>query len=243
PDSLPTPLAVFAAVTLAAVTSPAAAAGGASPYWVPTPGSAFFSPSSVWNQPLGPDTPIDPSSNALVGTLAQTVGAQQRGKYGPWISTSGFSTPIYTVPEGQPTVYVTLETINPYLQSALSAVPLPPEALPASGSDGQLVVWQPSTGTMWEFWRLHQTLSGWAAKWGGVMSNVTTSPGMYTPAAYPGARTYWGATASGLPLLGGLITIQDLQQGRIDHALALGIPETKYKVWSWPATHTDGQRL
>lgn len=233
----------LAVAVLAAATQAAPSRASPSPYWASTPGSSFFSPTSVWNQELSFEAPIDPSSGALVAMLTQTVAAQQKGKYGPWLSSNGFSTPIYTVPESQATTPVTLETTNPYLQAALQAVPLPPEAQPASGSDGQLVVWQPSTQTMWEFWRLRRTATGWAAKWGGVMDNVSTSPGMYTPGAYPGARTYWGATASGLPLLAGLITIADLQQGHVDHALALGIPETKYKSWSWPATHTDGQRV
>jgi hypothetical protein len=238
---LPALLALVGAVMAATATS--AFAGAPNPYYVPTPGTAFFSPSSVWNQELSPEAPIDSSSGSLVEILMRIVNTEEAGKYGPWISTNGYSTPVYTVPAEQPTTYVTLETPNPYLQSALAAVPLPPEAQPAALSDGQLVVWQPSTDTMWEFWKLRDTATGWVAKWAGVMDDVTGSPGMYLPSSYPGARTYWGATGSGLPLVGGLITMQDLKQGHINHALAMGMPETQYKIWSWPAVRTDGPRV
>jgi hypothetical protein len=238
---LPALLAV--GVVVMAATAAPSLAGAPSPYYVPTPGTAFFSPSSVWNQELSPEAQIDPSSGSLVETLMRVVNTEEAGKYGPWISTNGYSTPVYTVPAEQPTTYVTLETPNPYLQSAFSAVPLPPEAQPAALSDGQLVVWQPSTDTMWEFWRLRDTATGWVAQWGGVMDDVTGAPGMYLPSSYPGARTYWGATGSGLPLVGGLITMQDLKQGHINHALAMGMPETQYKTWSWPAVRTDGPRV
>ena len=55
-----------------------------------------------------------------------------------------------------------------------------------------------------------------------------------------GAQPWWGATATGLPLLGGLMTIDELQRGSIDHALAMAIPHARAGVWSWPATHSDG---
>ena len=50
-----------------------------------------------------------------------------------------------------------------------------------------------------------------------------------------------GRAASGLPLVGGLMTISDLRAGRIDHALALGIPGVRRGVATWPADRTDGR--
>ena len=66
------------------------------------------------------------------------------------------------------------------------------------------------------------------------MRNVSTNPGHFTDP--PG----WGATATSIPLLGGLMRIDEIRQGRIDHALAMAIPLTLKGAWSWPAQRTDG---
>jgi hypothetical protein len=50
----------------------------------------------------------------------------------------------------------------------------------------------------------------------------------------------WGATATSLPAAAGMITLQDIQQGHIDHAIALELPYPRASVWTWPAQRTDG---
>ena len=72
------------------------------------------------------------------------------------------------------------------------------------------------------------------------MRHVSTNPGYYTPGSWPGAQPWWGATATGLPLLGGLMTIRELQRGRIDHALAMAVPDARRGSVVGPATHGDG---
>jgi hypothetical protein len=201
----------------------------------------FFSPTSFWNAPLPASAPLDPASASLAHELRAMVETEVAGKWGPYMSTTGYSTPIYTVPVGQPTVYVKEEnpTPCPALQTAFSAVPIPPGAQPAAGSDAQLTVWQPSRDRLWEFWRLTRQADGWHARWGGAMERVAESPGYFTSSAWPGAQYNWGATATSLPLVGGLITLEDLQKGAINHALALSLPASKADVWSWPAQRSD----
>ncbi len=194
--------------------------------------SQWFSDTSVWRAALPDQTPVADDSSTLVSSLSNAVyngGA-------PWINSSSYSTPVYTVPLGQPDVPVTLTEPNLALQQAFETVPLPTDAQPAAGADMHLVVWQPSTDTMWEFWKLQRTSAGgWTAGWGGVMNDVSSNPGYYT-----GADALWGATATSLPLLGGLITIDDLERGQIDHALAMAVPNTAYEEYTWPAQRTDG---
>jgi hypothetical protein len=120
------------------------------------------------------------------------------------------------------------------LRLAFLTVPLPANAKPSNDSDSELVVWQQSTDTFWEFWGLTKQSDGWHARFGGKMSNVSTSPG-YFPAK-PG----WGAAATGLPLLGGLINLDELSRGTIDHALALSIPGPARGRITFPAQRTDG---
>ncbi len=155
--------------------------------------------------------------------------------------TTAWSVPIYTVPATQPAVLVKLvNTKSAPLQAAWSAVPLPENAKPAAGSDKHLVVWQPSTNKMWEFWGLEKAAEGWQASWGGAMQNVSGDVGVYGKEAWPEASTSWGASASSLPIAGGLITLEDLKQGKINHAVAIAVPNVRETEYAWPAQRTDG---
>ena len=156
------------------------------------------------------------------------------------MNTINYSVPIFTVPSVQPTVRVRLVSRRhePSLQAAWRAVPLPLDAHPAAGTDGQLVVWQPSTDRLWEFWQLADAPDGWQANWGGAIRDVSSSPGFYGPKAWPRATGTWGASASSLSIAGGLITLEDLELGQIDHALAMAIPDVRAGVYATPAeTH------
>jgi hypothetical protein len=186
--------------------------------------------------------PLDPSSVAVVGALEQEVAAEEQAKTGPWINTTSYSTPIYTVPADQATVAVGLwhHKSDVALVSAWSAVPLPANAQPAAGSDGDLVVWQPSTDRLWEFWRLVHEAGGWQASWGGAMREVSLDAGVYQADVWPGAEPWWGVSASSLSLVGGLISLEDLRRGAIDHALSMSIPDVRAGVYASPAQRSDG---
>ncbi|MGA2455496.1 MAG: hypothetical protein ABSG93_18465 [Solirubrobacteraceae bacterium] len=202
----------------------------------------FFVSTSFWNGSLAANAAVDPNSAQLVGQLDAEVAAEERAGNGPWINTSSYSVPIYTVPASQPLIKVRLlyHRPEPALEAAWEAVPLPPSAQPAQGSDGELVVWQPSTERMWEFWRLVHGTKGWYASWGGAIQDVSSDPGVYRPKAWPGAKTWWGASASSLSIAGGLITLEDLEQGTINHALAIAVPEVRAGEFAYPAQRSDG---
>jgi hypothetical protein len=205
----------------------------------------FFSAQSVWNAVLPADAPIDPESGALAAGLREEVERELEALKGPTISTTSYSVPIYQVPADQPTVPVKLKSSYrvPALASAWGAVPLPESAQAAAGSDGHLVVWQPSSDELWEFWRLSRQEGSWQASWGGAIQHVSTSSGTYDREAWPGANGTWGASASGLSIAGGLITLEQLERGEIDHALAISVPEIRAGAFASPATRTDGRSL
>jgi hypothetical protein len=205
------------AVTAAVLVAPAPAGAATRP----------FSASSPWNAALPADARLSPLSSTYVAELQRQVTS-----YGPWVNTSSYSTPVYTVSARQRRVTVTLDADSPTLARRLAAVPVPDGAMPAAGSDGHMVLWQPSRNTTWELWHMHRTADGWHARWGGVMHGVSRNPGYF--------RAPYGATASGLPLLGGLMRVSELQSGVISHALALAIPKAKRGSYVWPAQRTDG---
>jgi hypothetical protein len=213
-------LIALAAATAASAIAPAASAAARRP----------FERSSVWSTPVPPDARVASNSAALVQNLVDQATAA-----GTWINTWAYSSSIYTVPRDQLRVRVTLDTRMANLQAAFAAVPLPADAVPASGTDGHLIVWQPSTDRYWEFWKLRRAGDGWHARWGGAMSHASTNPG-YFPAPF-------GATGTGLPVFAGLIRVAELRALRIDHALALAIPRAKARAFVWPAQRSDGASL
>jgi hypothetical protein len=223
----PTPFSsrLSALLVLLALAVPAAAHAD----YTPLDGRAFSAPTSVWNAPLAPDAPLASYSATYVASLQQQVS-----RFGPWINTTKYSVPIYTVSSRQAKVKVILDgNSDPVLTTGFGSVPLPSNARPAVGTDGHLVLWQPSTQTEWEFWRLYKDSSGrWHTSWGGKMTNVSSNPGWF-PAPY-------GATATSLPLPDGVMTLQEQTTGVIDHALALTVPQTIAGVFLPPAQRDDG---
>ncbi len=199
----------------------------------------WFAPDSVWNNRLAEDAPLAPDSGVLGDTLDAMVDGEMSSGAGPWMNIDEWSSPVYEVSGSQRTVGV--ELLRPVveeteeLHEAFESVPIPDDAQPAMGRDAHMVIWQPSTDTMWEFWRAAKTDDGWVAEWGARIDDVSTHPGYFE-----GDKQDWGASATSLPIVGGMVTFEDLERGEIDHALALALPNTDDDRWVWPAQRTDG---
>ena len=207
-----------------------------------TPHFRFFSPHSFWNAAVPAAAAVDPSSAAIVSALATQAAEEVAAGNGPFITTSPYGVPVYRVPADQPTVSVALvgHPGERALRAAWHAVPLPPDARPAAGSDGHLVVWQPHSDRLWEFFQLRREGGGWRASWGGAMRDVSADPGVYNRRVWPGSQPWWGASASSLSIAGGLITLEDLEVGEINHALAISLPEVRAGAYASPARRSDG---
>jgi len=91
----------------------------------------------------------------------------------------------------------------------------------------------------------------WHATYGGFIPEVSKSPGYYQDVKDVHGnivqQSGWGASATGLPLAGGLITKEDIDRGRIDHALSLGLVNTSANsilragTFAFPAQRSDGR--
>ncbi|MBJ7331718.1 MAG: hypothetical protein JHC95_17615 [Solirubrobacteraceae bacterium] len=201
----------------------------------------FFGPAAVFNQRVDRGTALDPDSDALVAELRAQVEERHTT-----VNMYKWTTPVYRVGATQPKVRVRLDAGNaPALQAVVEEVPIPANAQPSVGTDANVVVYQPSTDTTWEFWRFRREADGFHAGWAGRVVGLKTSPGWFRDLRSPETgdileRPHFGVTATHLVKLGGLMTVKELQRGSIDHALAIAIPEARRGVWSWPASFTDG---
>jgi hypothetical protein len=312
------------------------------------------------------DASVDPRSDELITTLVKSVEDQIANGTGPALSARARA-PVYRAGPNVARVPVKLDTgpwADQLKRKFAQGVPIPPDAKPSTGSDGAMVVWQPSSGTYWEFFLMQKALhfpqfvgspqvaqggqlpagayaykvtalnkrgetnakaagitvavaapgskvtvrwSGiagatgyriyrgssaatatrlatvsssstsftdpgarqlggtppptantartpgqWRAAYGGVIRHVSTNPGYYQDledsAGQPIERFNWGSSATSLPLAAGLVTKRDLQRGRIDHALSIGLPNLTPQTsiiasgqWAFPAQRADGK--
>lgn len=198
-----------------------------SPKWVKHAEAAVssFSAGSFWNAPVPAYTALYPGSDALVANIAA-----QAGQFGQSFNTTS-SSPLYVVDGNVPTVPVVPWDCGagslPDLSSQWQAVPLPFYAVPG-GNPAQLVIYQPSTSTVWEFGHMRNIAGQWQACTGG---RTSTSDDGVLPAPY-------GVSSSGLPLLGGQLRPDELKSGYIDHVIGLSLPQVSGFVP--PATQAGG---
>jgi hypothetical protein len=220
--------------TTAAPTNPEPGTGATAPASESST-DVRFSPSSFWYEALPASTPPNPDGR----DFGAAVQAQVKRYYGTVaVNTVKYSPTMYTVGPEQPAVKVTPWDCQHkgYLDSGLArqlaAVPVPSDAVVANDNDAHLVVWQPSSDTLWEMWKARRLDGQWQACWGGRLSSTSSSNGVLSAP--------YGSTATGISVGAGLVTISDLRQGHIDHALVMSLVETRSGVYSWPANRTDG---
>jgi hypothetical protein len=202
--------------------------------------SKVFAGSSFWYQPVSGNVPLAANSSAVVANavrqMHQYYGSANRTNV--IINTTEYAAPVYVAAAGAPTVNVGFNNCqgNGYFDSNLKAqwtgVPIPANAQPADGTDQEMVVYSPSQDRLWEFWVTKRNGNSWSACWGGRLDNVSRSSGIF-----PGN---YGTTATGLPILGGQISIADLKSGAINHAIGIAFVETRSNTVSWPAQRSDG---
>jgi hypothetical protein len=198
-----------------------------SPVWVQHSEAAVSSfPSySFWNSPVPAYTAVHPNSDQLAANIAQ-----QASQFGTSFNNTS-SSPIYEVAADVSPVTVVPWDCGagsmPDLANQWQNVPLPFYAVPG-GTNSQLVIYQPSTSTVWEFGHLRNVAGQWEACTGGKLS--TSSDGVF-PAPY-------GISSSGLSALGGQLTPEELRSGYIDHVIGLALPQTNSFVS--PATQSAG---
>lgn len=197
-----------------------------------------FDAASFWYQRVDHVRELHEKSTTFVKEFLSQKAAGQDDLVG--INTTAYACPIYFANEKSPRITVSItnclninETDFKTLSDHFKDVPFPDHAIPADGTDAEMAIYEPSTDTLWEFWRLQKTEHGWQACWGGRMSEVIKSNGIY--------RRPFGTTATCLPMIGGQITVDELAAGEIKHAIGIALVRAKKGEFSWPAQKDDGE--
>lgn len=197
-----------------------------------------YSADSVWYNPLPNVTALDPNSANIVANIKQQ-SVSYFNSFG--FNNASYAPPFFIAEAHTPTVAVGFwdcqkkgYTPGEFV-AQMKAVPIPANAVPASGTDSEMVIYQPSTQTMYEMWKTRRTASGgWEACWGGRMTDMSNNRGVFNGS--------YGTTATSLPFLGSTIMINELKASQINHAVAFAVVNARSSVYSWPAHRTDGNK-
>ncbi len=198
-----------------------------SPLWVRQADAAVsnFATGSFWNATTPAFTALHPDSSALVSDVTRQVN-----QFG---ATLNKDSPVYVVDQTVATTSVVPwdcgSGILPDLANQWQAVPIPFYAVPG-GTNAQMIVYQPSNSTVWEFGHMRNVAGQWQACTGGKIS--TQSDGVFS--------SPYGVSSSGLAALAGQISTQELQAGQINHVVGLNLPQTNGSTW--PATQSGGSQ-
>lgn len=176
--------------------------------------SPLFASTSFWNTKLASNAPLNADQSDVTDLVAQVQA------YNTNFNTYQYSVPIWVADAGEATITVT-DTNDGFMTSRWGAVPWPPNATGAAGSDAHCVIWQPSTDTLWEFFKAGGTYPNITATHGGKMTTMMSDDGVY-PSPY-------GATATGLSVAAGIVSLIEADQILVNssyvipHALGMSI--------------------
>jgi hypothetical protein len=177
------------------------------------------------NQRISPSAAVDSASARMIEQLVSEVQAK-----GWPIAAGVWTNAVYYADAATPRYDVTL-TAPAYAGKRLANVPIPGSAQVPSDADGGLVVIDRSNGCEYDFGRARKNADGtWSAWFANALP--TSGDGIYPFAEAP--------SASGFANVAGTIFPEELLAGRIEHALAFTMHNTKAGGPVWPATGSDG---
>ena len=191
----------------------------------PSLGSCSVFPSdNPWNRDVSND-PVDPSSDAIIANIQANGGTNLHPDFG---SNLGYGIPYVVVPGDQPRVDVTFDYAD---ESDPGPYPIPPDAPIEGGSDASgdrhILVIDRDNCVLYETYASQYVGPGWQCGSGAVfdLRSNTLRPDCWT-----------SSDAAGLPVFPGLVRIDEVQAGTIEHAIRVTFSRTR-AAFIHPATH------
>jgi len=201
-----------------------------------------FSAASPWNQRIPAGTPSDRQSQALIEDLAAR---------GPWlVNMKDWSIPVYFV-DADHTPKHDVGDSRPGVYGAgfgfPRAIPIPDDAVASppfrEGSDNHLSIIDRKLGLEWGMWAATRDTHGrWFTGLGAVTDLTGTGvapPWYYSPREFDSHR----GRASGFPLVAGLIFVDEIKAGRIEHALVFAYDHCRTGLFIPPASTSQVLQL
>ena len=188
---------------------------------VGTGGCPLFPDDNPWRTDVS-RYPVHPNSDRYIAYILGSGG--NRFLHADFGENPEYGIPYVVVPPDQPRVPVEFEYAD---ESDPGPYPIPPDAPVEGGSDRHVIVLQQGTCRLYELFAARYVGSGWQAGSGAVFDLLSN-------ALRPNGWT--SADAAGLPIFPGLVRYDEVQSGRITHALRFTVSRTQ-RGYVQPATH------
>jgi hypothetical protein len=190
-----------------------------------------YSKDSIWNTPIGSNPAYDPFSQEMIETVALDLDGMITS------DATQYTYPVYFIDETTPRWDIpcrkykcTISTPDGVTKvDVLKNVPIPPDARPSAGTDEQMIIIDINSFTEYDLWGAERTATGWVMQNGSIYNILRDG----TPPTY-------GSRGAGVPYYAGLIRPWEIDQGRIEHALAFGYDYPAADNCVFPASKTDG---
>jgi hypothetical protein len=202
-----------------------------------------FSDTSPWNTPIPSGAAVDPGSATMIADFSSIAGQTAF-----WINIQDYSVPVSFVDSAStPTVTVMASlggtgfragAASDSVAAGSGPAPIPAGATPAAGTDRHLAVVDRAAHIEWGFWDAAPGASGWTA---GEASTMDLAGSGVRPPEH--SNPWWaghGPRACGFPLIAGLITVDEMRAGSIEHALIVAYPHIRSRTYTPPASSAQG---
>jgi hypothetical protein len=214
----------------------------------------FFSDGSFWNQPIPESPEIDPKSDYYISLLARDPSGKNFG-----INLTRYAIPVFEVDETTPRVTVKHHFLSDREKENWKTdrakfghgkefdagpVPIPEAAVPDTGTDMHLALVDWNNQTAWDMWAARKLPDGtWESNTG--MKYPLDGSGVFDPSEFSvkdgeSIHFHGPGRAAGVPIIAGLILVEEVLAGEIAHKIACGTRFNAYKEYTFPATWTDG---
>lgn len=181
-----------------------------------------YGPNAPWNVPAA-GLPIH-SESTFYRDLLWNDAPDRAGNFN--LSFDGYTYPVYEA--GDATVEYPV-SLSGYGNLNGKTMPWNPEWLPATGTDGQVIVLDPATGREWNLWQVSVS--------GGVVhaTNGNLVPGSY----WSKEDGFSPSRGCGIQYLAMLVRPEEIEQGVIEHALSMPISNPSGDFYVAPATKIE----
>jgi hypothetical protein len=215
-----------------------------------------FNNESPWNIPIPYDAEVDENSDLMIQNLWDTLidlGYEHPslgGNYKIWTS------PLHVIDSDKcPKIDILTTnierclywTVDPDENGIAEDMPMPEEAWQDPSEDGHMILVDPYKRVAWEFSKAKKLFGGkWVAS---CIDEWDLNEHGYRPPFVGPYHWKCGVRASGTPYIAGLLRVEEIEAGEINHALAVGTPVNRRKIsedaeWEYelcsPAARTDG---
>lgn len=193
-----------------------------------------FSAASTFNTALSSRTPIDPNSQDFIDYLKRDSSAPYVRLVGTE-SSGGWGDPIYWASAADPVYNVVAKRYK--LPSEFRAIRIPRRAATASTSDAEMTIYDQTAGAVYKLWQGNYDAGSdtWSASGGSYY--YLSSNGLHGSLSDSDEPRNTGHR--GVPPAIHAVRWDEIQAGRIDHALKIAI-NTPSGANVWPMTGSDG---